>query len=77
MIPKLRVPSGKGFLYGDGEYNSKRFLNKVISRGYLPVIKPKKRNPKGFGAWIRDKSYDGEMYQKRSVCEGFFGAITN
>jgi hypothetical protein len=28
------------------EYNSKRFLNEVVSRGYLPIIKPKKRNPK-------------------------------
>ena len=43
----------------------------------MPVIKPKKRNPNGFGARIRDKSYDGEMYQKRSVCEDFFGALTN
>jgi hypothetical protein len=77
MISKLIVPRGKGFFYGDGECNSKRFLNKVISRDYLPVIKPKKRNPKGFGARIRDKSYDGEMYQKRSVCECCFGALTN
>jgi hypothetical protein len=51
----------------DDEYNSKRCLNKVVSRCYLPVIKPKKRNPKGFGARIRYKSYDGEMYQKRSI----------
>jgi len=43
----------------------------------LPIIKPKKRNPKGFGARIRDKIYDGEMYQKRSIYEGFFGALTN
>ena len=42
MIPKLRVPRGKGFFYGDGEYNSKRFLNKVIIRGYLLIIKPKR-----------------------------------
>jgi hypothetical protein len=46
MIPKLRVPKCKGFFYGEREYNSKRFLNKVVSRGYLPITKPKKRNPK-------------------------------
>ena len=49
----------------------------VVSRGYLPVIKPKKKNPKGFGARIRDKSYDGDKYKKRSICGGFFGALTN
>ena len=43
----------------------------------MPIIKSGKRNPKGFGARIRDKSYDGETYKKRSVCEGFFGALTN
>jgi hypothetical protein len=52
-------------------------LNKVVIRGYLPIIKPKKRNTNGFGAWIRDKSYDGEMYKKKSTCKGFFGALTN
>ena len=26
---------------------------------------------------MRDKSYDGETYKKRSVCEGFVGALTN
>ena len=67
MISKLRVPNGKGFFQGGGEYNSKRFLNKVVIRGYLPIIKPKKRNTNGFGAWIRDKNYDGEMYKKRSI----------
>jgi hypothetical protein len=43
----------------------------------LPIIKPKKRNPKDFGDRIRDKSYEGEMYMKRSIYEGFFGALTN
>ena len=52
-------------------------MNKIVSRGYLPIIKSRKWNPKGFGARIRDKSYDGETYKKRSVCEGFFGALTN
>ena len=26
---------------------------------------------------MQDKSYDGEKYKKRSICEGFFGALTN
>ena len=77
MVSRLRVPKGNGFFYGDGEFNSKRFLNRIVHRGYLPVIKPRKRNPKGFGARIRDEIYDEEKYKERSVCEGFFGALTN
>jgi hypothetical protein len=77
VTSKLKVPKGKGFLYGDGEYNSKKFLNKVVRQGYLPIIKPKKRNPKGFGARIRNEIYDEEEYKERAICEGFFGALTN
>jgi hypothetical protein len=43
----------------------------------LPIIKPKKRDPKGFGARIRDKSYGGETHKKWSICGVFFGALTN
>jgi hypothetical protein len=39
--------------YVEGECNSKKVLNKVVSRGYLPVIKPRKRNPNDLGARIR------------------------
>ncbi len=43
----------------------------------MPIIKIKKRNPKGFGARIRDTIYNEEEYKERSICEGFFGALTN
>jgi len=43
----------------------------------LPIIKPKKRNPKGFGARIRDIIYNEEVYGKRTIYDGFFGALTN
>ncbi len=69
MLSKLRVPKGTGFFYGDEEYNSKRFLNRIVLRDYLPVIKPKKRNPRGFGAGVRNEIYDEEIYKERSVCE--------
>jgi hypothetical protein len=77
MTSVLEVPYGEGFFYGDGEYNSKDFLDKIIIRGYLPIIRPKKRNPKSLGARIRDEIYDEEKYRERSICEGFFGALTN
>jgi hypothetical protein len=77
MTSALEVPNGEGFFYGDGEYNSKDFLDKIVIRGYLPIVKPKKRNPKSLGAMIRDEIYDDEIYKDRSICEGFFGALTN
>lgn len=77
MTSTLKVPKGEGFFYGDGEYDSKNFLDKIVLRGYLPIIKPTKRNPRSFGARVRDKIYDNEIYKDRSICEGFFGALTN
>ncbi len=38
----------------------------------MPVVKPKKLNPRGFGAGIRNEIYDEEIYKERSVCEGSF-----
>jgi len=66
-----------GYLFGDREYDSKPFLNKIDERGYLPIIKPKKISASGFGSKIRDRLFNEEIYKRRSVCEGFFGAITN
>ena len=36
-----------------------------------------RRGPKGFRARIRDKIINGKIYEKRSIREGFFGALTN
>lgn len=77
MTSALKVPYGEGFFYGDGEYNSKVFLDKIVIRGYLPIIRPTKRNPKSLGARVRDEIYDEGKYKERSICEGFFGALTN
>jgi hypothetical protein len=62
---------------GDGEYDSKPFLNKAADRGYMPVVKPGKLSASGFGAKIRDKLFDEDLYEDRLICEGFFGALTN
>ncbi len=66
-----------GFFFGDSEYDSKQILNKIVDRGYLPIIKPRKISAGGFGSRIRDRLFNDEIYRRRSVCEGFFGALTN
>jgi hypothetical protein len=67
----------KGYFYGDAEYDSGIFLNRVVESGYLPRIKPRKIKAKGYGARIRDRIFDRMKYRRRGVCEGFFGALTN
>ncbi|HPO89441.1 MAG TPA: transposase [Methanothrix sp.] len=74
---ELTVPEGSGYLFGDGEYDSRKFLNDVVDKGYMPVIKPRKISAGGFGSRIRDRIFNSEIYKHRSVCEGFFGALTN
>ena len=64
-IEGLEVPEGRGYLYGDAEYDSRIFLNKVVERGYLPCIKPRKIKAKGYGARIRDRIFDREKYRHR------------
>jgi hypothetical protein len=38
ITSELKLPEGDGLIFGDGEYDSKPFLNKVADRGYLPVV---------------------------------------
>lgn len=71
------MPEGSGYLFGDGEYDSREFLNKVVDKGYMPMIKPRKISASGFGSKIRDRIFNREAYKHRSVYEGFFGALTN
>jgi len=74
---ELIIPRGGENFYGDGEYDDKKVLNKVVSFGYNPIIKRTKRGARGYGAKKRDEVFDEEVYKKRSICEGFFGALTN
>ncbi len=71
------MPEGMGYFFGDGEYDSKQLLNKIDDRGYIPIIKPGKISASGFGSKIRDRLFNEEIYKRRLVCEGFFGALTN
>ncbi len=52
-------------------------MNKIVDKGYMPMIKPRKISAGGFGSKIRDRIFNREIYKHRSVCEGFFGALTN
>ena len=67
----------EGNFYADAAYDSRRVLNIVVDRGYLPIVKPRKNRAKGYGARIRDEIFDKKKYKRRGICEGFFGALTN
>ncbi len=73
----LEFAYGEGYFYGNGEYDDKDTLNKIVKFNYKPIIKKTKRGSKGYGAKIRDKIFDKKEYKKRGICEGFFGTLIN
>ena len=75
--PDLKFPQGEGYFYGDGEYDDKDTLNNIAKSNYKPMIKKTKRGCRGYGAKIRDKIFNKDEYNKRWICEGFFGALIN
>jgi hypothetical protein len=60
----------------DGAFNAKPILNTIAYKGYIPIIKKGSRSPRGYGARIRDKTYDEALYAYRGVGEWIFGALT-
>jgi hypothetical protein len=70
------VPSGSGFALADGAFDAKPVLNDLASKGYIPMVKPGKVSPGGYGARIRDGLFDQSTYRLRAVGEGVFGALT-
>jgi len=69
------VPSGYGMAFADGAFDAKPVLNNLVSKGYLPFIKPTKIKPDGFGARVRDRIFDKSVYRFRAVGGGLFGAL--
>ena len=57
-------------------FDAKAVLNDLVSKGYLPFVKPTKIKPDGYGARIRDSVFDKSIYRFRAVGEGLFGALT-
>ena len=41
------------------------------------MIKKTKKGARGYGAKKRNEVFDEEVYKKRSICEGSFGALAN
>ena len=70
------IPEGREFVLADGAFDAKKVLNDLLWKGYVPVVKPTKRKPDGFGSKIRDLFFDEDVYRYRSVGEGYFGALS-
>ena len=71
------IPKGKGYALADGAYDNWHTLNNLVKKNYLPMVKMTKRNPRGFGARIRNKIFSKDIYRKRSIGEGIFAALSN
>ena len=70
------IPLGEGGLYADGEFDTKKFLNNTVRKGYYPIIKPSSNSPSGIGDSIRDAVFNAADYLRRNVGESLFGAFT-
>jgi hypothetical protein len=70
------IPEGRGLVLADGAFDAKKVLNGLVERGYVPIVKPTKRKPDGFGSKIRDLFFDRSIYRYRAVGEGYFGALS-
>ncbi len=57
-------------------FDAKPALNSLALKGYIPIVKPGKLSPGGYGARIRDRLFDESIYRLRGVGEGVFGALT-
>jgi len=51
------IPSGYGLAFADGAFDAKLVLNDLVSKGYIPLVKPTKIKPSGY-ARIRDRIFD-------------------
>jgi len=66
-----RLPEGN--FYADAAYDSRRVLNTVVDRGYLPIVKEKTKREvteQEFGIFDKDK------YRRRGIYEGLL-ALNN
>jgi len=51
-------------------------LNDLAYKGYIPIVKPRKPSPRGYGARIGDDLFNESLYGLRDVGKGVFGALT-
>ena len=64
------ITSDYGLAFADGAFDAKLVLNDLVSKGYIPLVKPKVK-PGGYGARIRDRIFDKKLY-RFSFGEGLF-----
>ena len=57
------IPSGYGLAFADRAFDAKLVLNDLVSKGYIPLVKPTKVKPGGYGARIRDRIFDKKTLQ--------------
>ncbi len=53
-----------------GAFDAKKVLNEPVGKGYVPIVKPTRRKPDGFGSKVRDLFFDRSIYRYGSVGEG-------
>ena len=70
------LPQGSGPAFADGAFDAKTVLNDLALKGCIPIVKPGKLSPGGYGARIRDSLFDESIYRLRGVGERVFGALT-
>ncbi|MEM3061760.1 MAG: hypothetical protein QW265_05080, partial [Candidatus Bathyarchaeia archaeon] len=70
------VPVGFGSIFADAAFDAKQALNSLVSKGYVPIVKPRENSSRGYKAKIRDKYFNEEDYKLRNVGEGIFGGLT-
>jgi hypothetical protein len=59
------IPSGSGIMLGDGAFDAKPVLNAIASGGYIPMVRRGSTSPRGYGARIRDRAYNENIYAYR------------
>jgi hypothetical protein len=67
------IPKGSDIMLGGGAFDAKPVLNTIASRGYrgyIPIVRRGSTSPRGYGARIRDRAYNENIYAYRGVGEG-------
>jgi hypothetical protein len=69
------IPKGSSIMLGGGAFDAKPVLNTIASRGYIPIVRRGSTSPRGYGARIRDRAYNENIYAYRGSERGIFGAL--
>ena len=56
------IPPGDEGLFADGEFDTKKFLNMILRKGYYPIIKSGSNSPSNVGDSVRDAVFNVADY---------------